>query len=164
MTINATLCYILKDQQVLLQHKAKGLFGEDKYNAPGGKMKPSETPEEGVEREVKEETGLAVKQLNYHGKLNFYLSDLKTPAWIVHVFSSHDFSGELKSSDREGTLEWISQENMPYSQMWEDDKYWLPLLFDGKKFEGKFYFEEDFKRLNGYHIDTLEEKVGGLKR
>ena len=56
--ITATICEIIKDGRLLLQRKAKGRFGEGKWNGPGGKIKPEETPDEGVIREVKEETGL----------------------------------------------------------------------------------------------------------
>ena len=55
--IQATICEIIKDEKILLQYKAEGKFGEGKWNGPGGKIKPEETPLEGVIREVQEETG-----------------------------------------------------------------------------------------------------------
>src|SRR5712664_730039 len=45
MTIQATLCFILHDNKVLLLKKNPGLFGAGKWNAPGGKLQPKETAE-----------------------------------------------------------------------------------------------------------------------
>ena len=44
--------------KVLLQKKARGLFGEDRWNAPRGKMLNEESPEKAAVREMLEETGL----------------------------------------------------------------------------------------------------------
>jgi hypothetical protein len=34
------MCFILKDKEVLLLKKSKGLFGQRKWNAPGGNILP----------------------------------------------------------------------------------------------------------------------------
>jgi len=47
---------------------------------------------------------------------------------------------------------WFKIEEIPFDQMWPDDKYWLPLLLDGKNFRGKFYFEG--RKLSDYQIET----------
>ncbi|HVH15393.1 MAG TPA: hypothetical protein VNA15_06715 [Candidatus Angelobacter sp.] len=44
MTIQATLCLIPKDDKILLLKKSKGLLGEGKWNALGGKILPKEEP------------------------------------------------------------------------------------------------------------------------
>ena len=44
MKTHATLCYIVKDNKVLLLKKAKGLWGEGKWNGPGGKPLHGEDP------------------------------------------------------------------------------------------------------------------------
>jgi 8-oxo-dGTP diphosphatase len=77
----------------LLLSKAPGLFGEGKWNAPGGKMLPGESPEMGAVREMREETGLSVYDLRFHGILNFYLGTDKNLDQAVFVFSSKLFSG-----------------------------------------------------------------------
>ena len=61
MTIQATLCFILHDNKVLLLKKNPGLFGAGKWNAPGGKLQHGETAEHCAKREVYEETGLEVQ-------------------------------------------------------------------------------------------------------
>jgi len=39
--------------------------------------------------------------------------------------------------------------------MWEDDRYWLPLLVKGIKFHGVFEFTSDSKKLVSHAIEKL---------
>ncbi|MHA2033071.1 MAG: NUDIX domain-containing protein, partial [Candidatus Kariarchaeaceae archaeon] len=60
-TVDATLCFILHENEVLLIMKKRG-FGKGKLNGPGGKARLNETIVEAAIRETREETGL--KPLN----------------------------------------------------------------------------------------------------
>src|SRR6266700_1893310 len=72
MTIQATLCFILHDNRVLLLKKNPGLFGAGKWNAPGGKLQPKETAEQCATREVYEETGLEIHDPRKVGTLRWF--------------------------------------------------------------------------------------------
>ena len=37
---------------------------------------------------------------------------------------------------------WIDEREMPYGQMWADDRLWSPLVLQGRKFSGRFLFDE----------------------
>lgn len=150
--IIATLCHISKDNKLLLIKKAKGLLGEGKWSAVGGKIKARESVEECTKREVLEETGLKVDNLKEVGTLTFYSG--RESAWKVYVFIANSFKGNLKSS-REGTLKWIKVHEIPYDNMWEDYRFWLPLLLKNKKFEGNFHFDERFEKLLNHTIKEL---------
>jgi len=147
MTIQATLCQIIRDSSLLLLRKDPGLFGEGKWNGAGGKLVPGETPEEGVVREVREETGLELRSVTLHGVLDFFFGEKPEPDWVVSVFSSSDFTGEPNTVSEEGVLNWFRFEEIPYDRMWQDDEHWLPLLLEGKRFRGWFIFTEDGDRL-----------------
>ena len=58
-----TLCYIEKDEKYLMLHRTKKKKDEnhDKWIGVGGKFEAGESPDECVIREVKEETGLDVR-------------------------------------------------------------------------------------------------------
>jgi len=151
MTTHATVTIIIDNDKVLLQKKTQGRFGEGKWNGPGGKLKPGETPEECAMREVKEETGLRVRDVRLHGALKHYFGDVDEPTWVVYQFAATDYKGDIKESE-EGELRWFPVDEIPYEEMWQDDEHWLPLLLEGKRFEGEFHFNKDATQLLDYSI------------
>jgi len=151
-TIRAVICYLRRGDEFLLLLKASGKFGGGFWNGPGGKIQDGETPQETVRREVFEETGLKVGVLSRAGHLEFFFGTGKAkPDWTAEVFVSADFIGDLRESE-EGKLKWFKTEDLPIDQMWQDDRYWLPLLVRGIKFSGSFEFSEDSKRLISHEI------------
>jgi 8-oxo-dGTP diphosphatase len=152
-TIRAVLCYIRNENQFLLLLKSSGRFGGGFWNAPGGKIKDGEDPVIAAKREVLEETGLTVEDLEKMGFLEFLFGAGKQkPDWTAEVFITTKFSGSIHESE-EGKLQWIPKENLPLGQMWQDDRYWLPLLVEGKKFRGSFQFSSDSKDLLSYNVE-----------
>jgi len=137
-----------------LLRKANGLFGEGKWNAPGGKLMIGEPPEKGAAREMNEETGLSVRVLRFHGILNFYLGDAKEIDQTVFVFSCRKSSGKMRNS-REGELQWFPLREIPYEEMWQDDKVWLSLVIEDKNFIGDFNFTADYKELVTYRMHEV---------
>jgi 8-oxo-dGTP diphosphatase len=157
-TIRAVICYLRRNGEFLLLLKAKGKFGAGFWNAPGGKIQPQETAEEAVVREVNEETGLFVESFEKLGYLEFYFGEGKSrPDWSAEVFVSSKFSGEERESV-EGKLKWFSKDEFPYEQMWEDDRYWIPLMVDGIRFQGRFEFTIDAKKMLSHKIEKLAPK------
>jgi 8-oxo-dGTP diphosphatase len=140
----ANLCYLLNGRnEVLLQLKSRG-FGQGKWNGPGGKVEAGESIEQSVVREVKEETGLAVKNLRPAGELEFIFQGREDWNQRVHVFVVRDFGGEIKTSE-EGELKWFKISKLPFSQMWEDDAYWLKDALTGKFIRMRFCFDDKAK-------------------
>lgn len=155
MAVESVLCEIIKGGKLLLQKKPEGLFGEGRWNGVGGKLQPNEAPEDGVAREVSEETGLKILNPIKKGILHFYYGTRYKVSWVAHVFSADSFSG-LITPTREGSLHWFKIDEIPYDDMWPDDKHWLPMLLDGKKFEGRFYYDAEKKKILEF---TLREKL-----
>ena len=152
----ATLCYLRHRERVLMIRKARGLFGEGKWNAPGGKLRLGENPAVGASREMFEETGLRVSRLSFNGILNFYLGESKKLDQTVFVFSCGRFAGKIRRS-REGKPKWFHVSHIPYDEMWEDDKLWLPLLLEGKSFFGDFYFKDNYEKLVSHRIHQIAD-------
>lgn len=146
---------IKKEGKILLQRKAKGRFGEGKWNMPGGKLKDGETCFDAVKREVLEETGLKVEKLSEVGKVNFFFENSNEPVWVVHIFSAKIFSGTEMPSE-EGLLEWFDLKNLPFNEMWPDDRYWYPMLLSGKRFEGDFHYTKGFEKLLNYRLREIK--------
>ncbi|MBU1015330.1 8-oxo-dGTP diphosphatase [Patescibacteria group bacterium] len=151
-----TLCIVHQHSRVLLGMKKRG-FGVGRWNGFGGKVTTGETIEEAAKREVREEAGIKVDALEKAGLLEFEFQD--DPVVLeVHVFRAQTFLGEPTESE-EMKPQWFSSEEVPFEDMWPDDRHWLPLFLEGKSFRGKFLFQDENTLLDY----TLEE-LGSLAR
>ena len=135
----ATLLFVVRDEQVLLIRKKRGL-GAGKINGPGGRIDPGETPLAGAIREVREELHITPVGVVEAGVLRFQFVD-GLPL-LVHVFRATDCLGEAEETD-EATPLWIGLDEIPYDEMWADDRHWLPLMLKNESFEGHFVFDGD---------------------
>jgi len=133
----ATLLFIVRDEQVLLIHKKTG-FGRGKINAPGGRIEPGESAREAAIREVQEEVCVTPLDVENCGTLYFQFLDGFT--LYGEVFRAAAFEGQ-PSETEEAKPFWNSIHRMPYDQMWADDRYWVPHLFAGRPFVGRFLFD-----------------------
>ena len=77
---------------------------------PGGHVEPGETVVASMIREVQEETGLTVSNLQNCGYIQWY-NPIKQSQYFVFLFRTSTFSGELKGSV-EGNVKWMTLEEM----------------------------------------------------
>ena len=133
----ATLCFIMRDGQILLIRKKRGL-GAGKINGPGGRIEKGETAQESAIRETQEEIGVTPTGTEQIGELFFEFLD----GYKLHVavFAANGLEGELCETV-EATPFWADIDRIPYHEMWQDDSHWLPLLLVCKKFRGYFVFD-----------------------
>lgn len=96
------MCLICDGNKVLVQEKVgtKGLV------FPGGHVEEGESLLESVVREMKEETGLTIENTKICGFKDWIQED--GTRYIVLLYKTHKFTGELKSSD-EGRVFWIDR-------------------------------------------------------
>jgi len=153
----ATLVFVFRGHEVLLIDKKTGL-GKGKVNAPGGKVDPGESPEAAAVRECREELHIEVSNLEYCGEHRFQFVD----GYSIHVFvyRTRDFTGEPTETPEAAPL-WTRIDEIPFDAMWEDDRYWLPMVIGGQRFRTRWIFDGD--RMLDYVIevdgdvdDTLE--------
>ena len=132
---NTTLCYLERDGAYLMLHRIKKENDEnrDKWIGVGGKFEVGESPFDCARREVLEETGLSVNALKYRGIVTFVSDEYGTE--YMHLFTSTEFTGDIKIECDEGTLEWVKKEKIPHLNLWEGDKIFLELL----KSEARFF-------------------------
>lgn len=152
MTVDATVCHLIRGRKLLLMKATRGI-SVGKWNGPGGKIERGESPAQSVVREVMEETSLAVVDPTYHGKIEFYMDGGDELDYLVHVFSARNFSGRPRSS-AEGKVRWFGLEKIPYPKMWDDDRYWLPLLLNGVSFGARFEYAKGNRRVTKCEISS----------
>ncbi|GBD89720.1 8-oxo-dGTP diphosphatase [bacterium BMS3Abin04] len=147
----ATLCYIQKDGKTLMlyRNKKENDYHEGKWNGLGGKFESGESPEECAIREIEEESGLKIKNIQMKGFITFPMFDGKED-WYVFVFVINKFEGRLIDSP-EGQLEWIPNNKLKDLNLWDGDQIFIPWIFQNKFFSAKFNYK------NGKFLDYTVE-------
>lgn len=152
-----TLAVLIKDEKILLQKKAEGLFGAGKWNGAGGKFEPSESAHKCMIRELKEEFGIDTEKIHLIGLLDFSWIEKKVEPIRVWVYIVDEYIGTPKSSS-EGEVRWFKLYEIPYNEMWDDDLHWLPLAIRGQKFIGNFIFNYE-NRLVRHELNKVTEST-----
>ena len=137
----AVIVYITdrKRRKVLLIIKKRGL-GQGKVNAPGGRLEPGESFLEAAIRECREEVSLTPLSPEKRMELHFQF----TSGYSLYgeAFFTDSWEGEARASDEADPF-WCDLDKIPWDNMWEDDRHWLPLALEGKKLRGFYVFDDD---------------------
>lgn len=102
------MCMVYDDAgNILVQDRVKKDWGGVTF--PGGHIERNESFVQSVIREVKEETGLDIKNPKLCGVKQFELE--RGIRFIVMFYKTNEFSGTIKSSD-EGEVFWIKSSDL----------------------------------------------------
>lgn len=128
-------------REVLLGFKKTG-FGAGRWVGLGGHIEDGEKPAEAAAREVAEESSLIVSELVHMASLNFVFP--ARPAWnqTADVFVTADYAGEAAESD-EVIPRWFGADALPFDGMWDDARYWMPLVLAGERVCADITFADD---------------------
>jgi 8-oxo-dGTP diphosphatase / 2-hydroxy-dATP diphosphatase len=140
-----TLCLAVKGGEVLLGMKKRG-FGEGRWNGFGGKLEEGESLVDSAKREMLEESGLLIEDLEERGRIDFHYLDTGK-IMEVHIFNVLKYSGEPVETE-EMRPQWFKLDEIPFDSMWADDPLWFPLFLDNKKFEGTIIFRNNDEMLS----------------
>ena len=135
----AVLTFVRRNGQLLLIRKKRGL-GAGKFNAPGGRIEPGETPEAAAVRETQEELCVTPTGLRPAGRLYFAFVD--GYSLDCHVFTAEDAVG-CATETAEAVPFWCAENAIPFGEMWADDRIWMPLLLEQRPFELWSIFDND---------------------
>lgn len=136
------MCLICDGNKVLVQEKVgtRGLV------FPGGHVEEGESLLESVVREMKEETGLTIENPKICGFKDWIQED--GTRYIVLLYKTDKFTGELKSSD-EGRVFWIDRAEINSVNLIWNMKELLEI------FDTDLYSEFFFKIKNGKYKGEL---------
>lgn len=150
-----TLLFLRRNDEILLAMKKRG-FGSGRYNGVGGKIEPGETEEAALIRECQEEIGVTPTSYRKVAVHDFVQKDGENP-WrmYVHAYICDGWEGEPVETE-EMAPEWFKISDVPYDNMWQDDRFWIPQVLEGQKLVGKFTFDEQDNMLT-HDIQKVED-------
>jgi ADP-ribose pyrophosphatase YjhB (NUDIX family) len=153
----ATLLFLLQGQEICLAMKKKG-FGQGRWNGVGGKQEKGESIAETAIRETYEEIGVRLGDLKRVAVLDFKFEG--APAWDqqVHVYLARSWEGSPTESD-EARPAWFAIDRIPFDQMWEDERVWLPSVLAGQFVKGRFLFDSR-QRMVSHSVETSPIDTG----
>lgn len=142
--IIGTLGYIMSPdgEQVLMIHRNSRPddLHLGKYNGLGGKLEPDEDVAAGMIRELQEEAGIEITDLNLRGTISWPGFGKNGEDWLGFIFRIDGWTGTPYTSNHEGTLEWVPLPRLLANDLplWEGDHYFLSLVFgdDPRTFHG----------------------------
>lgn len=164
-----TLCLIRRGEQILLLNREHPTW-MGRWNGIGGKLEEGETPEQSAVREIEEETGIQVEQLEWRGIVS-WISDEKQRGYM-HVFLaeiSEEYHYETPIHTAEGILDWKSIDWILHPKnegVTDSIPYFLPrALFDHRCYETKCRYQYgnlldiEVNEISGELLEQLYQKV-----
>lgn len=118
---------IVDDQgRVLIVQRPNGDVGAGRWEFPGGKIDPGETPEQALIREIQEELEIQIGGLRDLGRLTHEYNDV-----IVHlrVFIAKIVSGQLRLVEHQA-LEWLLPREIDPERLIEADRPFVQMVID----------------------------------
>ena len=142
LCILTNMCMIYDGTQILVQDRKNPDWPGITF--PGGHVEPKESFVDSVIREVKEETGLDIANVQLCGIKQFPLEEKKC-RYIVLFYKTSTFSGELKSSE-EGQVFWIEKDELKDYVLAESFETMLEVFENDSLSENYWWVEnEDWK-------------------
>ena len=113
-----------ENNQVLVQKRVKYWCG---ITFPGGHLENGESLYDSAVREVKEETGLTVKNLKYCGMVHWHNNQTQD-RYFVHFYKTNEYSGDLIDKTDEGEVFFTSIEDLKNMTLSPNFDKYLPMF------------------------------------
>ena len=104
--METVLCYLIKDEEVLMlfRNKRNADINKGKWIGVGGHIEDGESSDEALIREVYEETSLRLNSFVKRGIIDFYMDDKYYER--TYVYTSSEYTGTISEFD-EGVLKYF---------------------------------------------------------
>lgn len=161
MMHRATVCFLTRDQHILLARKKKKI-GKGLWNGYGGFEEAEDaTIEHTAVREMKEEIGVSANPsaLEKIGVVRYSNQSEggRLKEVEVHFYLVAEWDGEPHSGEEMDTPTWFTCDALPLDEMLPTDRMWLPRALQGTRFVGVVHHGEnkevvsaDFKEVQSF--------------
>lgn len=151
-------CYLMKNNKVVVIKYNKGSKKEGCYDTPGGEIEEGEIPKQTVIREMKEETGINIRNPKYRGHM---IIEYPNRIFDYDIFIASEYEGEPKNFSK-NTSEWIDinellQKQKLLSNIMILDRYFIKGLIDDN-YNVSMYIQVDEEE-NVLSLDYKTEKI-----
>ncbi len=124
--------------KVLVQERIKSWTG---LSFPGGHVEAGESFVDSAIREVKEETGLDIFNLKSCGVIHWAHKDT-LDRYIVHLYKTSDFSGDLIGETEEGRVFWLSVDKLKKGKLSNNFGKYLTMFLEDKYSEFYCFYRD----------------------
>ena len=129
------------DGKVIVQERIKSWCG---ISFPGGHAESRESIYDSAIREIKEETGLDIKNLKACGFM-YWFNNKTEDKCFTYFYKTTDYSGELIGSTEEGRVFWASLDELAAMKLAPNFKEYLPMFLEDKYSEAYCSWNNDMK-------------------
>ncbi len=136
---NMVMVEDLVTHKVLVQDRVKSWCG---IAFPGGHAENGESIYDSAIREIKEETGLDIKDLKSCGFM-YWFNNKTERRYFTYFYKTTEYSGELIPETDEGKVFWTSIENLENMKLAPNFKEYLPMFLAGKYTEAYCSWNDD---------------------
>lgn len=97
------------NKQILITKRGYNSQHSEKWELPGGKITPLETPEQALYREIKEELGIDVIKCDFFTKLRYQYPDKGVELFIYKI---NEYVGIPECLENQLELKWVYAEDL----------------------------------------------------
>lgn len=126
-SVEYSLGFIIHEGRILLGMRETGI-GKGCWSGLGGHVEPDETSLECLIREFEEESGIIVREAEHVASLRAIRHTEDEVALVDIFIVTKTDSNKAFPSDEISEFQWFSLNALPYSQMIDDSRHWLPDL------------------------------------
>lgn len=148
--VPAVLVYCRHGGRVLMIHRNSesrpGDYHAGKWNGLGGKCERNESYLETARRELREESGLDLREGRFRALGLIQFPDFKAHKnedWTVMVFTADvedaDLAGLLVRGE-EGELHWVPETELARLNLWPGDREFIPYVVERRPFHGAIWY------------------------